>query len=387
MEGTAYSQRRLAAIMFADICEYSRMMNANEERTLEVVKRFDQLISASVMEFDGNVIKRMGDGIMAEFHSAVGAVECALTIQRRVMARNVRVEEGDQFQLRIGVHLGDVVVAGNDLLGDGVNVASRIEPLAPPGGICISQDIYSQVHNKIEMVAVPLGPHQLKNIEGQIEIYRVLADAAGSIPVSDPHRRSTGKLRGWKLAGLVVSVLFLVLFGQAVKRNQRRLRRQKTIEKTIATAHDHVAADEPAEARKLLESLLPGLREGPDLVRVREALAVIEEKESAQRIRTRARDLFASVKAENWDACVEFAHPDSKMQHGVKGVRGRMMLLGVMRGLLRLDRDDLRLESVELSEDRQSATVAMELKLGQQWQRQKPQTWKRHEDEWHLIVE
>jgi len=215
MSNEQHVKRRLAAIMFSDIYGYSKLMDENETAALEVVRLHNRLADKAVAECDGKIIKRMGDGLLLEFSSAVSAVECAMLMQYSLQNYNAEPDSKYRFQIRIGVHLGDVVVSGDDIHGDGVNVASRIEPLAPPGGICISQDVYNLVHNKVELQFVSIGPQQLKNIARQIEIYRVLVAAADAknIDAVSPLTSvvAAGKkkhLRAWML---IIGVVFVIL--------------------------------------------------------------------------------------------------------------------------------------------------------------------------------
>jgi class 3 adenylate cyclase len=151
-------ERRLAAIMFSDICNFSRIMENNEKRALEIVELAFSCISQAVEQYNGRIIKKIGDGVLCEFSSAVNAVKAAIEVQKAIADYNRNVTQDEQFQLRIGIHVGDVVVAdGGDIFGDGVNIASRIEPMAEPGGICISRDVFDMVRNKVSIETVSLG--------------------------------------------------------------------------------------------------------------------------------------------------------------------------------------------------------------------------------------
>jgi TolB-like protein len=157
------AQRRLAAILAADVVGYSRMMGANEAGTLTALKAWDKdTLQPLMTKHSGRVVKLMGDGVLAEFASAVNAVECA-----------VETPEEQRIILRIGINLGDVIVDGGDLYGDGVNVAARLEAMAEPGGICISDDAHRQVRDKLDIAFEDAGEHQLKNIARPLRIFRV----------------------------------------------------------------------------------------------------------------------------------------------------------------------------------------------------------------------
>ena len=172
--------RRLAAIMFTDIVGFTRLGQRNEGAALEVRREHHALLRPLFGVHGGREVKTMGDGFLVEFASAVQSVRCAVAIQEAVAERNSLPSSKERIDLRIGIHLGDVVEEGGDILGDAVNVASRIEPLAEPGGICISSSVFDQVRNKVTVPLTQLGPRDLKNVEFPVEIYRVgrASDAA-----------------------------------------------------------------------------------------------------------------------------------------------------------------------------------------------------------------
>ncbi|MCW5942695.1 MAG: adenylate/guanylate cyclase domain-containing protein [Fimbriimonadaceae bacterium] len=165
-------KRTLSAIAFTDAVGFSAQANQNEEPALDALKRDLDLIRETAGRFDGQVVKGTGDGLMLRFDSAVQAVECALDVQRRFAERT---EPG--YSHRIGIHLGDVLVTDDDALGDGVNIASRLQQVALPGGICISQTVYDVVKSRIvPLHVVPMGAQQLKNIESPIQAYQITGD-------------------------------------------------------------------------------------------------------------------------------------------------------------------------------------------------------------------
>jgi len=143
--------RRLAAVMFTDTVGFTASTQANEGRTLELLRQQAEILRPILALHQGREIKSTGDGFLVEFDSALKAVQCAVNIQRRIYERN---SEGGQspIHIRIGVHLGDVVQNGSDILGDAVNIAARIEPLAEPGGVCVSSAVYDQVRSKVRQV-------------------------------------------------------------------------------------------------------------------------------------------------------------------------------------------------------------------------------------------
>ena len=145
--GGAPFERRLATILMADIVGYSRMMEANEERTLRVFRGHREIFDAMLVQHRGRMFNTAGDAVLAEFPSAVDAVRCATEIQSALRTRNDHLAPEERMQFRIGVNLGDVIVQGTDLLGDGVNVAARIQTAAEPGGVCVSGSVYDQIRN------------------------------------------------------------------------------------------------------------------------------------------------------------------------------------------------------------------------------------------------
>ncbi len=171
--------RHLAAILAADVAGYSRLMGENEAGTLADLKTHrSELIEPAVAKHGGRVVKLMGDGILAEFPSVVEAVECGAEVQREMAARNRGKSHDRRMLLRIGVHLGDIITDGDDIYGDGVNIAARLQALAEVGAICISGQVYDQVDGKLPLHFRPLGRQTLKNIVKPIEVYSIDPDEA-----------------------------------------------------------------------------------------------------------------------------------------------------------------------------------------------------------------
>jgi len=167
-------ERRLAAILAADVAGYSRLMSFDESGTLASLQAHrSELIVPAIARHHGRVVKLMGDGILAEFGSVVEAVECAAEIQREMAVRNAGVADERRLGFRIGVHLGDVIVEGDDIYGDGVNIAARLESLAETGGVCISRQAYDQVDGKLPREFRELGPQHLKNIPKPVEVFAI----------------------------------------------------------------------------------------------------------------------------------------------------------------------------------------------------------------------
>ncbi len=167
-------QRRLAAVMFTDIVGYSSLTQKDERLALELLEEHRKIVRPIVARHNGREIKTMGDAFLIEFESALEATQCAIDVQKSLHNYDQQSIVDRRIHLRIGIHLGDVLQRQSDVLGDAVNIASRIEPLAQPDGICISQQVYDQVRNKIDCPIEDLGPHQLKNIDAPISVYRIL---------------------------------------------------------------------------------------------------------------------------------------------------------------------------------------------------------------------
>ena len=178
-------ERRLAAILAADVAGYSRMMGQDEAGTLARLKALRrELVDPKIAEHRGRIVKTTGDGLLVEFPSVVEAVSCALAVQRAIVERNVAISEEKRIAFRIGVNLGDIIVEDGDIHGDGVNIAARLEGIAEPGGICISDDAYRQVHGKVDAKFADLGEQNLRNISRPIRVHRALLNRRPAAPAS-----------------------------------------------------------------------------------------------------------------------------------------------------------------------------------------------------------
>ena len=167
-------QRRLAAILSADVVGYSRLMGIDEARTLARLNALRrELIDPAIAAHSGRIVKLMGDGALVEFASAVDAVTCAIEIQRQLREHDASGSEANPIQFRIGINVGDIIIEGEDILGDGVNIAARIEGIAEPGGISISEDAWRQVQGKVAANFVDAGEQSLKNIARPVRVYRL----------------------------------------------------------------------------------------------------------------------------------------------------------------------------------------------------------------------
>src|SRR6266852_4640019 len=181
-------ERRLAAILAADVAGYSRLMGADEEGTHERLKvHLGELVQPKIGEHRGRIVKNTGDGLLAEFASVLDAVRCAVEIQRGIIDREPELPEERRIRFRIGINLGDVIVEEHDIFGDGVNVAARLEALAEPGGICISRVVREQIRDKLPYPFEDMGEHNVKNIARPVRVYSLRADGlAGGLPANVP---------------------------------------------------------------------------------------------------------------------------------------------------------------------------------------------------------
>ncbi len=214
MPTESVEQRKLAAIMFTDMVGYSALTQKDEALALKLLEEHRQLLRPLFRQHSGTEIKTIGDAFLVEFNSALDAVQCAAKIQKILRERNVASRETIKIQIRVGLHLGDVVYRENDVLGDGVNIASRIEPLAKPGGICLSQQVFDQVRNKFAATFIKLGAVDLKNIRAPLNVYRlVLPWEKGHWPVFN---QLAFRLREKKTRVTVAAALVLLFLGAVV---------------------------------------------------------------------------------------------------------------------------------------------------------------------------
>lgn len=177
--------------MFTDVAGYTAMSSRDEETALGLLKKYRQTLESVFPSYSGRVVKTMGDGFLVEFVSAVEAVDCAVEAQDRIGRLNSTLKQEEKILVRIGVHVGDIVHEGEDVLGDAVNVASRVEPLAEPGGVCVTRQVVDQVEGKVKWHIVSMGQRQLKNVPHPVEVFRVegRGERVGLQPTSEPDRR------------------------------------------------------------------------------------------------------------------------------------------------------------------------------------------------------
>ena len=177
MNGESF-ERKLAAILYADVAGYSRLTGQNEEDTHRALRTHLDTFTRTIEGHGGKVVHFAGDAVLADFATASNALACAAELQRDLAARNVEIPVERQVQFRIGINLGEVIVDRDDIYGDGVNVAARLESLAEPGGICVSESVYAAVGNKLALDYEFMGEQLVKNIDKPVRAYRVLLDRA-----------------------------------------------------------------------------------------------------------------------------------------------------------------------------------------------------------------
>ncbi len=184
--------RKIAAILVADVVGYSRLAGADEDRTLSRLRGLrSDLIDPAIAAHHGRIVKRTGDGSLIEFRSVVDAVRCAIEVQNGLIERNAGLPPDRRIEFRVGIHLGDVVEESDgDLMGDGVNIAARLESICQPGAVCLSEDAYRQVKGRLDLAVTDLGPTKLKNIAEPIRVYSLEVGApAQAKPSADPGAR------------------------------------------------------------------------------------------------------------------------------------------------------------------------------------------------------
>ena len=235
--------RKIAAILVADVVGYSRLAGADEDRTLSRLRGLrSDLIDPAIAAHHGRVVKRTGDGILIEFRSVVDAVRCAIEVQNGLIERNAGVLSERRIEFRVGIHLGDVVEeADGDLMGDGVNIAARLEGICKPGAVCLSEDAYRQVKGRLDLAVTELGPTQLKNIADPIRVYSL---EVGAPAQAKPTKRSaTKRPLAMPVAGIVALIVIASVAAYFLSAN-----RTATVVSTAAT---------PAEPARLSIVVLP----------------------------------------------------------------------------------------------------------------------------------
>ncbi|GJM27476.1 MAG: hypothetical protein DHS20C17_01110 [Cyclobacteriaceae bacterium] len=226
--------RQLAAIMFTDIVGYTSLMGQNEQKAFELLKKNRQLQRPIIEHFNGRWLKEIGDGVLASFNSVIDAVHCAATIQKNC-------EEHPELKLRIGIHLGEVVFEGNDVFGDGVNIASRLEPLAPIGGILVSESVQNNLLNKSNVEIAYLGEEELKNVSKPVKVYQVKVedtrpfkfDAELSVNIPGSTNRSNQQRIIWGAVTVVIALLLSYLLYSAFEDRKQTETVSQNLDKSI----------------------------------------------------------------------------------------------------------------------------------------------------------
>lgn len=257
-------QRSLAAIVFTDVVSFSARMQSDEEQTLRLLARDFAAMRRMCDEHQGSVLKTTGDGLLLYFSSAVQAVACALTMQRH-FAREAKTQPAAEMLIhRVGIHLGDVFVNEQDVMGDGVNIAARLQAEAQPGGICISQTVYDVVKNKLELHVTRLGPRELKNISEHITIYRLLLEAqaigtaeAEPPPEEEPQAAARSPGRILKLAGAAGLVVVVAGLGILMVRTQLQRKAEQALAEAARAELQARLADDAGSADHAFREKMP----------------------------------------------------------------------------------------------------------------------------------
>lgn len=207
-------ERKLAAILAADVVGYSRLMGGDEVGTLRAVKAVrKELVDAAIAAHGGRIVKTMGDGLLVDFPSVVDAVACAVTIQRGMIQRNRDVGEHKRIVFRIGINIGDIIIDGKDIFGDGVNIAARLESICEPGGLCISDLAFDQVRGKLPLTFADGGEQQVKNIPRPVHVFALSPEAIAEAPELSPGRIAPPKSRNRALMMAGALGLLLIVAG------------------------------------------------------------------------------------------------------------------------------------------------------------------------------
>ena len=198
--------RKIAAILVSDVVGNSRLAGVDEDRTLARLRALrSDLIDPTISVHRGRIVKRTGDGSVIEFRSVVDTVRCAIEVQHAMVERNAGVAPEKRIEFRVGVHLGDVVEESDgDLMGDGVNIAARLEGICKPGAVCLSEDAYRQVKGRLDLAVSDLGPTQLKNIAEPVRVYSLEIGVPAQAQPSEPKRRLSSALIAIGIAALAV---------------------------------------------------------------------------------------------------------------------------------------------------------------------------------------
>jgi class 3 adenylate cyclase len=307
-------ERRLATILVADVFGYSRMMQVNEERTVEIFRGHREIFDGLLRQHHGRIFNTAGDAVLAEFPSAVEAVRCATEIQTALRTRNEHLPSEQRMLFRIGINLGDVIIQGNDLLGDGVNVAARIQTIAEPGGICLSGSVYDQIRNKLSLQFKQLGERSFKNIAEPIRTFSITGTEDGTLPSIPTWRR--GVKRRLIAAGISAIVIIAIAGGYWVYRAHDT---QRIEEARIAAEKEagRAAADQArmtAEAQRKAELERTARDAAEREAKLRAELLTAQGKAEQERIAREAAQREAKLQAERERIAREAAQREAKLQ-------------------------------------------------------------------------
>ena len=266
-------ERRLAAILAADVAGYSRLMSVDEEDTLAHLKaHLAELIDPKIVEHRGRVVRIAGDGILVEFSSVVSAMRCAIEIQQGMIARNADIPVDKRIEFRVGVNLGDIIIDGDDIHGDGVNIAARLESIAEPNGVCISEASYQQVRDKLDVGFEDIGEQQLKNIARPVRVYRISrgGNPAAEPPLALPDKPSIAVLPFQNISGDPDQEYFADGITEDITTALSRLRWFFVIARNSSSAYKGKVFDVRLIARELgVRYVLEGsVRKGGDRLRI-----------------------------------------------------------------------------------------------------------------------
>ena len=295
-------KRKLVAILAADAVGYSRMMAADEEGTMKILSAHRAVIDGIIQFHEGRIINTAGDSVLAEFASPTEAVRCAVEVQDALKTRNDSLPEDRRLQFRIGVNLGDVMVKGDDLLGDGVNVAARLEGIAEPGNIYVSSSVYDQIAGKLDLGFVDLGDQALKNIDRPIRAYRVEREGRRVTAAARKPRRGFGPWIAATLGAIAVAAGIAWYLGQMSSARQEEEAKAKVaaeVAKTRAEAEEakRRAAAEAELAKARAETQEAKRRAESEAASASQARRSLEEQRAAE-ARSRAQAELAQARAD-----------------------------------------------------------------------------------------
>ena len=302
-------ERRLATILMADVANYSLMMGENEERTVQVFRGHRQIFDQLLRAHRGRIFNTAGDAILAEFPSAVEAVRCATEVQAALRTRNEHLPPDERMWFRIGINLGDVIVQGGDLLGDGVNVAARIQAIAEPGGVCISGSVYDQIQNKLTLQIKQLGEKNFKNIAQPIRTFSITDDGDGTSRSTAVPWRRTRKGPIVATIGALIALLASVVVASWFYRD-----------------YSQRAADEAgrtAEAQRVAEAQRKAEQDKSAAATAQHEAKLLSELQAAKDALTQAE--ASKRKAELDRAAAEAAQREARLQGELKAAKDALL--------------------------------------------------------------